>query len=154
MAEPRYFEEWTLGEQFVTAPRTVTQSDVEHFAEVEGHKSPLHLDPEYAKDSVFGELTVHGLLTISMAAGMMGASGMFEGTGLAFLGLTWRFRGPVRVGDELRVRWWVGEMKPTRHPGRGLVVREIEVLNQDEEVVCSGSMTSLWAVRDYAESRA
>lgn len=148
MNEPRYYEDWTIGERFVTPPRVVTQTDVDHFAEVEAAKNPLHLDPEYAKGSVFGELTVHGLLTVSMAAGMMGASGMFDGTALAFLGLNWQFVEPVRVGDELRVRWWVDSKRLTSRPGRGVVVRSIEVLNQEEVVVCHGEMSSLWALRD------
>lgn len=152
MSEPRYYEDWIIGERFLTPPRIVTQADVDHFAEVEGAKSPLHLDPEFAKASVFGELTVHGLLTVSMAAGMMGASGMFDGTALAFLGLSWQFARPVRVGDELRVRWWVREKRPTKRPDRGVVVRQVEVLNQDGDVVCHGDMSSLWALRHGGES--
>jgi len=149
VTQPLYYEDWTIDQIYETQPRTITQRDVDLFAEVEGHKSPLHLDPEYAKrESVFGELTVHGLLTVTVAAGAMGEMGLFDGTALAFLGLNWSFHHPVRVRDTLTVRWWVSTKSPTRKPGRGVITRQIEVLNQERQVVCTGTMTTLWAYRD------
>jgi hypothetical protein len=56
--------------------------------------------------------------------------GLFEGTALAFLGMTWEFHAPVCLGDAIRVKWWVGSKHPTSKPDRGIVVREMEVLNQ------------------------
>ena len=71
------------------------------------------------------------LLTISMAAGMMGEMGMFEDTALAFLGMTWQFHAPIVVGDTIKVRWWVGEKRETRKGDRGIVTRAMEVLVGD-----------------------
>jgi acyl dehydratase len=77
---------------------------------------------------------------------MMGEMGMFEGTALAFLDLTWQFHAPVVVGDSIRVRWWVSEKRETSKPERGVITRSIDVLVGDVKV-CSGTMTSLWSRR-------
>jgi acyl dehydratase len=147
-----YYEDWEVGKVYETARRTVTQRDVDLFGDVEGHKSPLHLDEGYAtENSVFGKLTVHGLLTVAMAAGMMGDMDLFEGTALAFLELGWKFHAPVVVGDELQVRWWVSEKRPTSKPERGVITRSIEVVNQEGTTVCSGTMTTLWSTRLAAQ---
>jgi acyl dehydratase len=143
-----YYEDWEIGHRYETRARTITIADIEHFGEVEGAKSPMHLDPEYAKQTIWGRMTIHGLLTMSVAAGMMGESGLFYGTALAFLNLTWAFHAPAFVGDELRVRWWVSDKKPTSKPSRGIVTRTIEVVNQDDLVVCSGTMATLWSRRE------
>lgn len=144
-----YYEDWEIDKVYETRERQITDADAEHFAEVEGHKAPMHLDEEYAiANSVFGKMTVHGLLTLSMATGMMGESGLYDGTALAFLGLTWEFHDAVCVGDTLKVRWWVSSKRLTSKPGRGVLVRTIEVLNQDDVKVCSGTMTTLWTMRE------
>jgi acyl dehydratase len=145
---PLYYEDWELDRVYETREREITEADASHFAEVEGAKAPMHLDEEYAKaHSVFGKLTVHGLLTVSMAAGLMGEMGLFDGTALAFLNLTWDFHEAVCVGDRIRVRWWVSEKRPTSKPERGVIVRTMEVLNHDGVKMCSGTMTTLWSMR-------
>lgn len=153
MPEPLYYEDWEIGRRYETAAREVTLREFELFAEVEGHKAALHLDEEYAKNnSVFGKLTAHGVLTLAMSAGLMGDMGLFDGTALAFLSMTWEFHAPVCLGDKIRVLWWVSSKRPTSKPGRGIVVRDMEVLNQDDAKVCSGSMTGLWSMRTVDSS--
>jgi acyl dehydratase len=147
MGTPMYFEDWQVGHVYETAEREVSLELARRFGEIEGSQSPLHLDEDYARnESVFGALTAHGLLTISMAAGMMGEMGMFEDTALAFLGMTWQFHAPIVIGDRIRVRWWVGEKRETRKGDRGIVTREMEVLVGDT-VTCTGTMTTLWKKR-------
>ena len=143
-----YYEDWEIGKRYETRPRAVTLDDVTRFGEIEGSKSPMHLDPEYAKQTVWGRMSIHGLLILSIATGLMGESGLFHGTALAFLGLTWDFRNAVFVGDQVRVRWWVSEKRPTSKPGRGVLTRSIEVLNQEDVVCCTGTMSTLWSIRD------
>jgi len=148
MPDPLYYEDLELDRIYETAAREVTRHDFELFAEVEGHKAAMHLDEEYAtKHSVFGRLTAHGLLTLGMSAGLMGDMGLFDGTALAFLSLTWEFHAPVCLGDQIHVKWWVSSKRPTSKPGRGVIVRDMEVLNQDDLKVCSGTMTTLWTMR-------
>lgn len=48
-----------------TAEMDVTREDVERFAALTGDDNPLHVDPDYAAESVFGEPVAHGMLTAS-----------------------------------------------------------------------------------------
>jgi acyl dehydratase len=155
MPEPLFYEDWEIGRRYETAAREVTRRDFELFAEVEGHKAALHLDDEYAmNNSVFGKLTAHGILTLAMSAGLMGDMGLFDGTALAFLSMTWEFHSPVCIGDAIRVVWWVSSKRPTSKRERGIVIRDMEVVNQDDMKVCSGSMTGLWKMRPLQSAEA
>jgi len=51
----RYFEEFTVGERFVTQGRTVTETDIVAFAALTGDYDPLHVDAEFGKKTQFGE---------------------------------------------------------------------------------------------------
>ena len=69
-----YFEDFEVGARFVTAGRTVTESDVMSFAGLSGDMNPLHVDREFARGTAFGEPVAHGLLVLSIAAGSGGSS--------------------------------------------------------------------------------
>ncbi len=142
-----YWDDWIVGEIRVTPSRRITAADGDAFAEIEGGRNEMHLDPEYARTTIWGRMSVHGLLTVSIASGLMEESGLFARTGLAFLGLTWNFRAAVFVDDDIRVRWWTSDKRPTKNPDRGLVMHSIEVLNQDDTIVCDGGKTTLFARR-------
>ena len=55
------FEALAVGDG-IEVSRLVTARDVELFAAVSGDHNPLHLDPEYAKQTQFGECIGHGML--------------------------------------------------------------------------------------------
>ena len=65
--EKLYFEDYTLGERFVSPARTITEADIINFASLTGDWHPLHTDVEYAKSTPFGERIAHGMLTLPSA---------------------------------------------------------------------------------------
>jgi acyl dehydratase len=147
MAQPMYFEDWVIGRVYETGSREITHEIVDSFNEVEAHKGPMHNDPEAAKESIWGRMSMHGMLIMIMASGLMADMDMFDESALAFLGVKWSFSKGAFIGDTIRVRWHVGEKRLTSKPGRGIIVRHVEVINQDDEVICSGQLTSLWKCR-------
>ena len=142
-----YWEDWVIDQIRVTPTRKITAADGDAFAEIEGGKNEMHLDPEFAKTTIWGRMSVHGVLIIAVASGLLEECGLFAETGLAFLNLTWNFRAAVFIDDEIRVRWWTSDKRPTSNPERGLVVHTMEVLNQDDVIVCEGSKTTMFARR-------
>jgi acyl dehydratase len=146
---PWYFEDLILGEVYETRSREISQRDVENFGEVEGARTSTHRDPQAGKESLWGKMTVHGLLTLSISFGLA-VDPRFYPTALALLSVSWTFHAPAVVGDELRVRWHISEKKLTRNPARGIVVRSLEVLNQEDVIVASGTVVNLWARRPDA----
>ncbi|TDA68014.1 MAG: hypothetical protein D9V47_08885 [Clostridia bacterium] len=70
MAQGLYFEDFAPGQEFLTARRTVTETDIVNFAGLSGDFNPLHTDEEYAKTTPFGRRIAHGLLISSISSGL------------------------------------------------------------------------------------
>jgi len=87
--------------------RTVTQEDIDRFAELSGDDQWIHVDVERAKsESPFGTTIAHGNLTLSMIDGFRPE--LFESTGFK-LGVNYgwnkiRFPAPVPVDSRVRAR--------------------------------------------------
>jgi len=86
---------------------TITEKDIELFAEVSGDRNPLHLDEEFAKQTQFGQRIAHGALTASYISGILGND--LPGPGSIFVGLNMRFRRPVLIGSLVIVKVEVTE---------------------------------------------
>ena len=138
MADPRrYFDEIELGEEYESPGRTVTEADVVMFAGLSGDYNVLHTDAEFMKTTIFGERIAHGLLCLAIQSGLFSRATAPYAT-LAFGGLRWKFKLPVKIGDTIRLRAQVIEKKDLDKPDRGLVTLERTILNQREEIVQQG----------------
>jgi acyl dehydratase len=133
----RYFEDIEVGEEYESPGRTVTETDIVLFAGLSGDYNVLHTDAEFMKKSIFGERIAHGLLGLAIQAGLFTRKSPVYAT-LAFVGLRWKFRGPIKIGDTIRLRAKVALKKETSKSDRGLVTLQRTVLNQRDEVVQEG----------------
>jgi len=133
----RFFDEIALGEEYESPGRTVTESDIVMFAGLSGDYNVLHTDAEFMKQSIFGERIAHGLLGLAIQSGLFSRATQAYAT-LAFVGLRWKFKAPVKIGDTIRLRAKVIARKDLSEPGRGLVTLERTLLNQRDEVVQQG----------------
>lgn len=77
--------------------KTVTDHDIELFAEVSTDRNPVHLDDAYARDTRFEGRIAHGMLTASLISAVIGEQ--LPGHGSVYLGQSLRFMAPVRPGD-------------------------------------------------------
>lgn len=131
----RYFEDFEIGQEFVTPARTITLTDIVNFACLSGDFNEVHTNFEYCKETQFGEPIAHGPLVYAVAAGLQYASGLNDGTLLALLqNDAWRMLAPVKHGDTIRMRSRVLEKKETSKPDRGVVTLLREVIKQDGTV--------------------
>ncbi|SRR6266581_2565293 len=133
----RYFDEIEVGEEYESPGRTVTEADIVIFAGLSGDYNVLHTDAEFMKQSIFGERIAHGLLGLAIQSGLL-TRGMQAYATLAFVGLRWKFKGPIKIGDTIRVRARVTGKNETSKPDRGVVTLERRVMNQRGEVVQEG----------------
>jgi acyl dehydratase len=140
---PVYWEDFVEGQKFVTRSRTITETDVVMFAGLTGDYNPLHTDAEYAKTTIYGQRIGHGLLGLSVANGLRTSMGIAQGATIALLGLTWDFVGPILFGDTIHAVLAVAEKRETRQPDRGIIVWDIEVVNQRGEVIQKGQQKFL-----------
>ena len=86
---------------------TITEQDIELFAQVSGDRNPLHMDDDFASKTVFGKRIAHGALSASFISGILGND--LPGPGSVFIALSMRFRRPVYIGDEVTARAEVTE---------------------------------------------
>ena len=133
----RYFDDIEPGEECESPGRTVTETDIVIFAGLSGDYNVLHTDAEFMKRSIFGERIAHGLLGLAIQAGLFTRATQPYAT-LAFVGLRWKFKGPIKIGDTIRLRAKVVAKKETGKPDRGLITVQRTVLNQRGEVVQEG----------------
>ena len=84
---------------------TVTQEQVQMFADATGDHQWIHLDVERAKTGPFGQTIAHGYLTLSLAPVLLGKVLSVEGVkmGVNYGTNKVRFMAPVPVGAKLRV---------------------------------------------------
>jgi acyl dehydratase len=140
-----YFEDFHLGQKFVSKARTVTEADVVNFAGLSWDHNELHTDAEYAAKTDFGKRIAHGLLGLAIHSGL--TYRLTEGTLLAFLELTWQFKMPIYIGDTIHVEQEVKELRDSSKRDRGILTFEKEIINQHNEVVQTGTTTILLAKR-------
>ena len=138
-----YFEEFEIGQNLVTAGRTITESDIVRFAGLSGDYNQIHTDAAYAAAGPFEKRVAHGLLVQSIATGLAVQSGVIEGTVLAFRELTTKFSLPVFIGDTVHVTLAIVEKKELPRLGGGQVVMKFRVLNQEGKAVQRGNWVML-----------
>lgn len=143
-----HFEDMTIGSVSESAERTITEEDVLRFADLSGDDNPLHVDTDYAKDTPFGQRIAHGLLGLSIASGLAWQTGFLVGTAEALIGVDWKFRAPIYLGDTVRLRAEVSQKKEMPRLGGGFVMFNATLLNQRDEAVQKGTWTLLVRSRD------
>ena len=77
--------------------KTVTDRDIELFAEASTDRNPVHLDEAYAQDTIFQGRIAHGMLTAGLISAVIGEQ--LPGHGTVYLGQSLKFMAPVRPGD-------------------------------------------------------
>ena len=92
------------GDALPTIEKTITQPQIERYADAAGDHNPIHLDADFATGAEFGGSTLDG----TIAHGMMILASISEMLTVAF-GEDWlsggrlkvRFRGPVYPGETI-----------------------------------------------------
>lgn len=143
-----WFDDLVPGSEWTSTGRTLTEADLVAFCGISGDFHPLHVDAEYAARSRFGARLVHGALVLSVATGQRGQLPFVGEALVAFVEIrSWVMRAPVHLGDTVRTRTTLVELRPTSDGTRGVVVQAVEVLNQRDEVVHRGEMVNVVRTR-------
>ena len=143
-----YFEEFEQGVELVTPGRTMTETDIQLFAGLTGDYTQIHTDVEFCKDTLFGQRVAHGLLGLSIASGLGARLGFIEGTAVALREITWKFTGPIFIGDTIHLAIQVSNKKAMPRLGMGLITFDVSLLNHKDEVVQKGQWKALILSQD------
>jgi len=134
-----------IGDTVVTAGRTITLEDIEHFAEFTGDTFYAHMDEVAAKANPFFDGRVaHGYLIVSIAAGLFVDPA--PGPVLANYGVdNLRFLSPVYPQDTLQLSLTCKEINPRETDDHGEVRWDCTVTNQESAVVAQYDVLTMVA---------
>jgi 3-hydroxybutyryl-CoA dehydratase len=115
--------------------KTISNADIQAFADVSGDHNPLHLDEEFAKTTRFGRRIAHGMLSASLLSSTIAN----QLPGSIYLSQTLRFVSPVYLGDTITTRVTVTAIREDKP----ILTLETICENQNLEVVVKGEATVL-----------
>jgi acyl dehydratase len=117
-----------------SAWRTLTQAQVNQFADLTEDHNPIHVDPEHAAKTPFGGTIVHGYFTVSLLAPLLDELLRIEGASLSInYGMDkLRFPAPVPVGARFRASAQLAEVTEITGGVQIKVVATVELENADK----------------------
>lgn len=112
--------------------KTITEKDVGLFAEVSGDFNPVHLDENYAAQTMFKKRIAHGGLISSLFSTVLGTQ--LPGEGTIYMEQDSRFIRPVYLFDTITALVEVDEIDSIK----GRVKLKTTAINQKGEPVVVG----------------
>ena len=133
----RYYEDFKIGDRFISGGMTVTEADIIAFAR-QWDPQPFHIDAEFARKWAYGGLIASGLHTMCMTLRLWLDLGILRACSMGSPGLgEVQFPRPVRPGDTLRVVTDITELRPSSSKAdRGVArIRQVTINQRDEPVM-------------------
>ena len=137
-----YFDDVEVGQRWESLGRTITEADIVNFAGLSGDFNPIHMDHEFARSTPFRKPIAHGLLIFSIASGL----GLYAPSmrTLAIVSVKdWQFKGPIFIGDTIRVRSTVVAKQVRSRGRRGEITWHREIFNQEGKSIQEGTTITL-----------
>lgn len=130
-----YLEDLSVG-MSASYAKTVTEADVILFAGISGDDNPVHINEEFASETIFKGRIVHGMFSAALISCVAGTR--LPGPGAIYVDQQLRFKAPVRIGDTLTATCTIKEIVAER---RRVVADTICTVKG--QVVVEGSATFL-----------
>jgi 3-hydroxybutyryl-CoA dehydratase len=126
------FEQIEIGES-ASHVRTISAEDIDLYAKLTDDYNPIHMDEDFAKQTVFGGRIAHGTITLGLSAPVIGMK--LPGQGCVLVSIASDFIRPVRIGDSITaLAQVVGKNPETR-----TVDLSLTFTNQRNEAVAAGT---------------
>lgn len=144
--EPRYFDDFEVGERFYLPSRTMTEALFSAFQLASGDNHPIHYDRHYCAAEGHRDLLAHGyqvLIQCCIGAGVLPQ--MMGSSLIGFIEQSSRFLKGVYCGDTLYPSVVITDLKPQNTTG--VMTVAITVHNQDGDLVLEGEQKYLMRKR-------
>ncbi len=132
----RAYEDIEIGET-ASITKMISESDIVNYAGIIGDFNPIHVNPEYAKTTMFGERIAHGMLTASFISTLVGCG--IPGRNGLYLSQEIKFVKPVKIGDTITATAEVIE----KIDAKNRIVMSTIIRNQRDEVVIDGKAVAM-----------
>lgn len=106
-----YFEDLKVG-MTATFAKTVTEADIVGFAGISGDFNPVHINEEFAKNTMFKGRIAHGMLGAAFISTLFGTK--LPGPGCIYISQNLRFKAPVKIGDTVVAKVELTELVPEK----------------------------------------
>lgn len=103
---------------------------VEDFAKVTGDINPIHINDDYAKDTIFKQKIVHGMFLGSIFSKIIGTN--LPGIGTIYLSQDMKFLAPVYLNKEYKVLVKIVDINIEK----SRVFLETEVYDNESKLKC------------------
>lgn len=124
-------EELKIG-QSCELKKMFTEEDVKTFASLSLDTNPVHINKDYAKDSIFKAQIVHGFLSSSLISAVIGTK--MPGPGSIYLHQDLNFKKPVYIGEEVKAVVKITDIKKEK----SIITLETFCYNEKDEIVVEG----------------
>src|SRR3989338_6676456 len=125
------FERIKIGDE-AEIVHTITEKDIEAFAQLTGDNNPLHMSEDFALQTTFRKRVVHGMLTASFISTIIGTK--LPGEGALWYEQHLQFLTPVRVGEKIKVKAQVKHKSPAQR----IITLSTTVFNEQGKKVING----------------
>jgi acyl dehydratase len=110
---------------------TITESMVNNFANISGDFSPIHIDEEYAKSTIFQKRIVHGMLLAFLSR----MQGMYlPGKHALYFSQNLEFRNPCFINDKIKISSIVVDKSESTK----IIKIESKITNQNDKLLLHG----------------
>jgi len=82
--------------------KSFSKQNVLDFSRISEDNNPIHIDENYASESIFGNQVVHGVLLVSMFSKIFGT--IYPGNGAIYLSQTSKFIKPAFIDHLIKAR--------------------------------------------------
>lgn len=149
--DDQWFEDFEVGQRFVSQGVTFTEASIVDFA-TRYDPQRFHIDREAAARTHFGGLVASGFQTLALSFRMFFQLGVMRDSGMGAPGLEeLRWTAPVRPGDTLHAEVEVIELIPSKSKAdRGVVRMRYTTRNHRGETVMTMSVPQIVARRPSA----
>ena len=106
-----FIEDLSVGMTAIFA-KTITEADIVLFSGVTGDMNPVHVNEDFATDTIFKGRIAHGMLTASLISTVLGMK--MPGPGCIYLSQDLKFLAPVRAGDTVTAKAVILDIIPEK----------------------------------------
>ena len=106
-----YFEDLNEG-MTDSFEKEITDTDIMAFAAITGDTNPIHLNEEFASETIFEGRVAHGMLTASFISTVIGTK--MPGPGCIYVSQNLRFKAPVHLGEIVTARCTITKLIPEK----------------------------------------
>jgi acyl dehydratase len=118
--------------------KAFSEAEVLAFANLSLDHNPVHIDPEYAAQTMFGKQIVHGMLVSSLFSGLLGQK--LPGEGTIYLGQNLSFKKPIFIDQNVTASVEVTDVR-TDKP---IITLKTTCVDDDGQVLVSGEAVVMY----------